>query len=164
MKKCFVVVFFAVLTMNLLVNAQTANPASDFEYDLNEAGTGVVIKKYNGETKDVIIPSVIEDFPVVELGNYSFAQSDIISVVIPDSVVYIGGAFAACASLAKVTLPKGHGNQVLPKRCNKWYGFMRERSIMPFNANFDCVSRLFIRTMFSANLCSIFRFCCMFLL
>ena len=107
MKQCFVVVFFAVLTMNLLVNAQTANPASDFEYDLDPEGVGVVIKKYKGKAKNVIIPSMIEDFPVIALKDGSFAKSDIVSVVIPDSVVYMWGSFRSCKSLAKVTLPKG---------------------------------------------------------
>ncbi len=99
------------------------NPASDFKYDLNSERTGVIIKKYTGERKKVIIPSVIEDFPVVELASGAFFESDIVSVVIPDSVVKIWGgsdypktpgiiysrpgAFSDCALLEKVILPKG---------------------------------------------------------
>jgi len=98
-----------------MVEAQNANPPSDFDYDLNKEGTGVVIKKYKGKEKDVIIPSLIEDFPVVQLGRMAFYKSNIVSVVIPDSIILIASdddysygreGFCYCESLQKVTLPK----------------------------------------------------------
>ena len=93
--------------MLILVEAQKANPPSDFDYDLNKEGTGVIIEKYKGKATDVIIPSVIEDFPVVTLGKQAFEESNIVSVVIPDSVTGIYyEAFERCKSLQKVTLPK----------------------------------------------------------
>ena len=71
MKKYFGIVLAFMLMMGSAVglHAQKANPASDFECELNNDGTGVVIKKYKGVATNVIIPSVIEDFPVVELGR-----------------------------------------------------------------------------------------------
>ena len=98
-----------------MVEAQKANPPSDFDYDLNEEGSGVVIKNYKGKEKDVIIPSLIEDFPVVQLGKSAFYESNIVSVVIPDSVILIGGydgrgCFYGCESLQKVTLSKNLKN------------------------------------------------------
>ena len=102
---CLVVLLFALSVG--IAEAQKANPPSDFEYDLNKEGTGVIIEKYKGKATDVIIPSVIEDFPVVTLGNQAFLESSIVSVVIPDCVTDIyGGAFESCKSLQKVTLPK----------------------------------------------------------
>ena len=102
---CLVVLLFALSVG--IAEAQKANPPSDFEYDLNKEGTGVIIEKYKGKATDVIIPSVIEDFPVVTLGNQAFLESSIVSVVIPDSVTELyGGCFANCKSLQKVTLPK----------------------------------------------------------
>lgn len=100
-----------------MVEAQNANPPSDFDYDLNKEGTGVVIKKYKGKEKDVVIPSLIEDFPVVQLGRMAFYESNIVSVVIPDSVILIASddgygygygreCFCYCEFLQKVTLPK----------------------------------------------------------
>lgn len=98
-----------------MVEAQNANPPSDFDYDLNKEGTGVVIKKYKGKEKDVVIPSLIEGFPVVQLGRMAFYKSNIVSVVIPDSVILISsddvdsygtGCFYGCESLQKVTLSK----------------------------------------------------------
>ena len=48
--------------------AQNVSPASDFEYDLNGNGTGVVILKYVGKGGDIVIPDSIEDVPVVSVG------------------------------------------------------------------------------------------------
>ena len=64
---CLVVLLFALSVG--IAEAQKANPPSDFDYDLNKEGSGVIIKKYKGEATDVIIPSIIEDFPVVTLGG-----------------------------------------------------------------------------------------------
>ena len=36
--------------------AQKANLATDFKYDLTKAGDGVVIKKYKGKATEVVIP------------------------------------------------------------------------------------------------------------
>ena len=102
MKKYFgiVLAFMLIMGSTVVASAQKANPASDFEYDLNSEGTGVVIKGYKGKVADVIIPSIIEDFPVVELGYKAFQESKIVSVIIPDNVTLINSfAFSGCTSL-----------------------------------------------------------------
>ncbi len=87
--------------------AQVANPAADFEYDLNTNGDGVVIQKYKGTATNVVIPAVIEDFPVVEVNSFAFARKNVVSVVFPDSVTEIGSScFEGCNALQKVVLPK----------------------------------------------------------
>ena len=102
----FVVLLF-VLSFST-ISAQKANPESDFNYDLNKEGTGVVIQSYKGKATNVVIPSVIEDFPVVELDEYAFSKTTVESVVIPDSVTELGSkVFQNCQFLKKVTLPKG---------------------------------------------------------
>ena len=103
---CLLVLFLLILTSEGLM-AQKANPPSDFKYDLNKEGTGVIIQGYKGEATDVIIPSSIEDFPVVGVDRLAFCRSNIVSVVIPDSVTDIYYfAFCKCEYLQKVTLPK----------------------------------------------------------
>lgn len=71
-KKLFsMAVLFAVLLSNIgviPVLAQSVSPVSDFEYDLNGDGTGVVILKYVGKGGDIVILDSIEDFPVVSVG------------------------------------------------------------------------------------------------
>ena len=87
--------------------AQKANPATDFEYDLNESGDGIVIYKYKGTATEVVIPAVIEDIPVVEIGSEAFSRTNIVSIVFPDSVTSIGGKCCQyCKFLTKVVLPK----------------------------------------------------------
>lgn len=89
--------------------AQKANPATDFEYDLDKSGDGIVIYKYKGTATEVVIPAVIEDIPVVEI-SCEFPKT-IVSIVFPDSVTtihgsYIYGCFPNCKLLTKVVLPK----------------------------------------------------------
>jgi hypothetical protein len=104
--------------------SREADPPTNFRYDLNEAGDGVVIHDYLGEGGAVVIPAEIEGVPVVGIADESWRRpyrgvfSDpltsearkrkaISSVVIPDSVTYIGiGAFLGCHDLKTVTLPK----------------------------------------------------------
>ena len=109
-KKLFsMAVLFAVLLSNIgviPVLAQSVSSVSDFEYDLNDDSTGVVICKYKGQRKDVVIPSSIEDIPVVELDVRAFSGTDIVSVVIPNSVTDIEPyCFSDCRYLQKVLLP-----------------------------------------------------------
>ncbi len=88
------------------------NPAEDFEYTLNNDGSGVLITKYVGEAEDVVIPSEIDGLPVLALRNSTdpesgevtgaFFGSAIKSVYIPETVASIYLAFAECAELTEV--------------------------------------------------------------
>ena len=62
LEECFMKRYFTVVSMVCLFalagiagataqEAQKANPATDFEYDLNESGDGVVIYKYKGRQR-----------------------------------------------------------------------------------------------------------------
>jgi hypothetical protein len=107
----------------------TANPASDFKYDLTKDGKGVVILEWLSKNGgNVVIPAEIEGYPVVAIGGYAFRElssSDeyryiesgykrITGVVIPDSVTEIvetenvsaAGVFKECTELKNVTLSK----------------------------------------------------------
>ncbi|GHV15873.1 hypothetical protein FACS189493_0500 [Spirochaetia bacterium] len=105
--------FWLVLTTSVFA---APAPASDFKYDLNSEGTGVVIQQYTGrDHTSVEIPATIEGFPVVELGNEAFAYTGlygragsdgITSVVIPDSVTKIGAKLFYNGALTRITLSK----------------------------------------------------------
>ena len=97
-------------------NAKGAAPASDFSYDLSEDGAGIKITGYTGKGRALVIPAVIEDMPVVEIGEQAFQgaggnkapnnRDAITSVVVPDSVTTIGEfAFADIDELTEVRLP-----------------------------------------------------------
>ena len=123
--------YFAVVSMMCLFalagiagaaaqEVQKANPATDFEYDLNQAGDGVIIQKYKGTATEVVIPAEIEDFPVVGVGVEAFSETNIVSVVFPDSIRWTGySCFEDCESLQKVILSKNlqYINRYLFKDC-----------------------------------------------
>lgn len=86
--------------------AKTANPASDFDYDLTEDGKGVIIKKYKGSERRVSVPRVINGVPVVALGERAFVHMKVTFVSLPNSITEIGECcFDSCESLYGVSLP-----------------------------------------------------------
>ncbi len=77
-----------------------------FEYKLD--AEKYCITKYNGSDKNVVIPSEIDGVAVAFIGTSTFAESDIESVIMPDSVTVIGReAFKDCKKLHTVILSKG---------------------------------------------------------
>ena len=79
-----------------------------FNYVLDYARNGIMINGYDGTDDSVVIPEEIEGIPVVAIDSQAFGWRDMVSVVIPDSVTYIGnGAFVACSKLESVRLPAG---------------------------------------------------------
>lgn len=87
-------------------NAADANPASDFEYEVNDDG-GITITKYIGADTDVVIPEKIDGKDVTVIGSYAFGRTNIVTVELPDTVTLLGtGAFEECESLTTVRLSR----------------------------------------------------------
>jgi len=97
----------------LLLLLATLVQAEDFTYTINN-GT-ITITKYTGAGGEVIIPSTINGLPVTSIGQSAFVtyppmdppySTNVISVVIPDSVTTIGErTFMGCAGLTNVAIP-----------------------------------------------------------
>ena len=65
-----------------------------------------VITGYTGTDTEISIPDEINGIPVTAIGAAAFASSDLVSVVIPDTVISIETeAFSGCEDLTHVTLP-----------------------------------------------------------
>ena len=66
-------------------------------------GTKLVLEKYNGSDKKVIVPENIK-----EIGNLAFADNLAVEeVVLPQSVEVIGGcAFSGCKNLRRINIPE----------------------------------------------------------
>ncbi len=81
------------------------NPATDFEYEVNEDG-GITITKYIGKEADVVIPAQIEGKDVTIIQENAFrSRSELRSVVVPNTVVEIShSAFSDCGNLESITL------------------------------------------------------------
>lgn len=89
-------------------------------YTFDTKDDTVVIKGYKGSDVNVVIPAMIGKYQVVGIGQAAFSprasgvradakavRTNLLSVVLPDSVLSIGDeAFAHCSRLAQITLPK----------------------------------------------------------
>ncbi|GHT67704.1 hypothetical protein FACS1894110_13690 [Spirochaetia bacterium] len=85
-------------------------PASDFSYDLNKEGDGIIIKGYTGTNSTLAIPVEIEGYPVIEIAESAFTRKRIkvplVSVIIPENVKTIGYfAFGVQQSLSSISFP-----------------------------------------------------------
>lgn len=83
----------------------------DFEYRYIDSELflekGICINKYLGSETSVIVPTQIDDLPVISIGDKAFCFCNSLeSIIIPDSVTSIGDwAFFWCESLTSITIP-----------------------------------------------------------
>lgn len=128
MKKTRVVVWTLIMLLQV-VGCLADTPTEYFNYEEYNYGLdGIVITEYIGPEylEDLVIPSRIEDKPVVVIGSQAFNNRKGIvgNLVIPDSVVRIGiGAFAGCTGFTG-TLTVGENVEDIGNNAfNKCNGF-----------------------------------------
>lgn len=81
----------------------------DYTYRL-ESGYAI-LTSYRGKEKDVVIPAAVDGYLVIGLGDRMFADCDICSVTLPQTVERLGWfTFYGCKNLEKVVLPSGIKN------------------------------------------------------
>lgn len=82
-------------------------PASSFIYSISNGQ--VTITDFIGTETKIVIPEMIEGYPVTAIGNNALQFSyDVTSVAIPEGVASIGTyAFYRCDSLASIVIPDG---------------------------------------------------------
>jgi hypothetical protein len=68
---------------------------------------GVTINGYTGPGGEVVIPSTINDLPVIAIGDFAFfSNPGLSSITIPSGITSIGmDAFAGCTGLTCATIP-----------------------------------------------------------
>jgi hypothetical protein len=66
---------------------------------------GVMIREYNGNAKNVTIPSTIGGFKVVGIGTDALCDKQLTNVTIPSSVTYIGKSAFSDNQLTSITIP-----------------------------------------------------------
>lgn len=102
-----------ILTMVIMLTtcAVTMLPsaaAQENDFSYTAIGDRARITDYTGIGGNVVIPSYLGGYPVVAIEKEAFANSNIVTIEIPDSVTYVGdAAFSNCISLRKIALPDG---------------------------------------------------------
>lgn len=90
-------------------STQPETTLSDFTYRLENGKA--ILTSYLGNDKDVIIPAAVDGYLVVGLGDNVFAESNIVSIVLPQTVETIGWfSFYQCKNLKKIVLPSKISN------------------------------------------------------
>lgn len=84
---------------------KNVTPIENFTYTVDNGG--IIITNYIGNSKTVVMPMIIENMPVYQIGSNSFFHKDINAVDIPDTVSVIStSAFEGCYNLRQVTLSR----------------------------------------------------------
>ena len=97
---------FSGISLHLPMKA-SAVTEEDFSYRFLDDGT-CSLTGYTGTTRNLVIPSKIDGYPVTSIGRFAFEGcSSLISVTIPEGVTYIDDwAFSYCNSLTSVDIPE----------------------------------------------------------
>lgn len=116
MKKYLAIVLAVVLILSAIPMTAMANTSGNYTYEvISETDKTCVITKYTGSTRNLVIPSSLDGYKVVEIGEYAFfdkeesiGNKNLRSVEIPATVKKIGKfAFNACSGLNTVVLADG---------------------------------------------------------
>ena len=101
--------FIAILTIfdcqqpGLSSRSNQTNQITAFRY--SESGSGVTITGYTGTNTEVIIPSTIDNKPVIAIGaNAFYNYSNVTDITIPSTVASIGTDAFSYTGLTNITV------------------------------------------------------------
>jgi hypothetical protein len=81
------------------------------EYTYRLENGYAILTSYRGSEKEVVIPAAVDGYLVVGLGDRMFADCNVLSVTLPQTVERLGWfTFYGCKNLQKVVLPSGVKN------------------------------------------------------
>ena len=82
------------------------NTNTDYDYVLHDGKA--YLTEYKGDDTDIIVPTVIDGYDVVDFGNAYQGNDEIVRVVIPEGFTRVESyAFADCSKLEELILPEG---------------------------------------------------------
>ena len=111
MKRLLSLVLAAVILASAVVTAHAYTSelltSGDYDYVIDTWKKEVLIKKYNGSEKNVVIPSELGGYEVRDVESLAFQNCDSVeTVTFPDTLEEISiCAFAECRSLKEVYIP-----------------------------------------------------------
>lgn len=93
--------FPLVVTKNLTLYAKWGEVSDGLNYELNRTNDSYIVTSYAGNALQVTIPSLINNLPVVEIGEYAFYENGSIDyVALPSALKAIG--FAAFKNVTRI--------------------------------------------------------------
>lgn len=106
MKRIISVLVSVLLLVSAAAVYTIAETSGDYTYQFITEDT-IEITKYQGVDEELNIPSEIDGYSVVSIGNSAFYNNlNLVKVTIPDGVVRIGGnAFSYCRYIKTVDIP-----------------------------------------------------------
>ena len=106
---CFSILSMLLIGAFLIVATERASAAQDGDYTYSIDANYANITGYVGTGGAIEIPSELDGYETVAIGDYAFFQiTSLTSVIIPNSITYIGeGAFDQCANLTSMTFGDG---------------------------------------------------------
>lgn len=113
--KRYIIILFMIVIMPLtplFVGCSSGeHPPDDFsiyEFELNSDNSGYKLVYFSGTIADVNIPNEYNGKPVVEIADFVFFNSNIISLKIPDTIKIIGKqAISGCGRLRSLEIGSG---------------------------------------------------------
>lgn len=102
--------FLSTGATNVLAEEEVFWESEDGNYEYKiVAENGACITKYAGEEETVILPEMLDGYPVTEIGNQLFlGRENLVSVTLPKGLTSIGEkAFFDCCNLSGIVLPDG---------------------------------------------------------
>jgi hypothetical protein len=108
-KRLFGWILIALFGLSVILiavgNAEGDTTTDGFIYSLIEGGSEVEITGYVGSSTEVVIPDQIDGQPVTTIGSGAFAYTNVVSVIMPGSVLNINdSAFAYCEKLTSIEI------------------------------------------------------------
>ena len=136
--------FFAKFCSNCGCPMEAIDPG--LEFTLSADGRSYSVKKYKGDSHNLVIPSAYRGKPVTEIGEKAFEDnSALTSVTIPDSMTSICYlAFYCCSGLTSVTIPDSVTN--IGGRAFEYCSGLTEISVSSGNTKYHSAGNCLIET------------------
>lgn len=109
MKKALSIIMAMVMLLSCFACFTfTASAKSSKGFDYKVSGKSAIITAYTGSDSYVTIPSKLDNYKVVAVGDYAFMNNNTVkTVIIPNGVTELGHwSFGACTALKEISIPK----------------------------------------------------------
>lgn len=119
--------FDEAIKTDLLLYAKWVEDYRGFTFSLTDAG--YVVTGYEGDGKNLFIPSTYEDKPVISIGDKAFFNQAIDSIFIPKTIQTIGQEAFSQSTLKEVTIEAGSLLETIAADAFSYVNFLPSISI-----------------------------------